>query len=214
MERKIGEIFTYGNKTYQVVKVGIGIGCKGCAFETSGCSTYKSFLGHCSYIFRHDNTGIIFKLINNNMEIKNNQLTIDIPEGMEIDLENSDLAKGIVKFKKHDITYNDILQACPTNFGGLRVRTHCIDKVLAISQLMNIAKFYNKDWDYNASDDNSIGYAIYYGAHLDNGGYLYNTINPQSSVYYGVPVFKNKEDVIAVINNPNFRDILDAIYKN
>lgn len=46
MERKIGEIFTYGNKTYQVVKVGIGIGCKGCAFETSGCSTYKSFLGH------------------------------------------------------------------------------------------------------------------------------------------------------------------------
>lgn len=33
------------------------------------------------------------------MEIKNNQLTIDIPEGMEIDLENSDLAKGIIKFK-------------------------------------------------------------------------------------------------------------------
>ena len=89
MERKIGEIFTYGNKTYQVVKVGIGIGCKGCAFETSGCSTYKFFLGHCFYIFRRDNTRVIFKLINNNMEIKNNQLTIEIPEGMEIDLKNS-----------------------------------------------------------------------------------------------------------------------------
>lgn len=74
MERKIGEIFTYGNKTYQVVKVGIGIGCKGCAFKTSGCSTYKSFLGHCSYIFRRDNTGVIFKLINNNMEIDNNNI--------------------------------------------------------------------------------------------------------------------------------------------
>lgn len=34
------------------------------------------------------------------MEIKNNQLTINIPEGMEIDLENSDLAKGIVRFKQ------------------------------------------------------------------------------------------------------------------
>lgn len=74
MERKIGETFTYGNKTYQVVKVDIGIGCKGCAFETSGCSTYKSFLGHCHYAFRRDNTSVIFKLINNNnnMEIKNN----------------------------------------------------------------------------------------------------------------------------------------------
>lgn len=43
------------------------------------------------------------------MEIKNNQLTIDIPEGMEIDLENSDLANGIVKFKhKRNITCDDI----------------------------------------------------------------------------------------------------------
>lgn len=212
MERKIGEVFTYNGKTYQVVEVEIAEECKGCAFEFSSCCV--SFLGDCSPKHRTDGTSVIYKEINNNMEIKNNQLTIDIPKGMEIDLENSNLAKGIVKFKKHDITYNDVLQACPTNFGGLRVRTHCIDKVLAISQLMNIAKFYNKDWDYNASDDNSIGYAIYYGAHLDNGGYLYNTINPQSSVYYGVPVFKNKEDVQAVIDNPNFRDILDAIYKN
>ena len=42
------------------------------------------------------------------MEIKNNQLTINIPEGMEIDLENSDLANGIVKFKQSTITYADI----------------------------------------------------------------------------------------------------------
>ena len=210
MERKIGEVFTYNGKTYQVVKSDT---CMECVFRENECSILRSRIGLCTTGARSDKTDVVFKEINN-MEIKNNQLTIDIPEGMEIDLENSNLAKGIVKFKKHDITYNDVLQACPTNFGGLRVRTHCIDKVLAISQLMNIAKFYNKDWDYNASDDNSIGYAIYYGAHLDNGGYLYNTINPQSSVYYGVPVFKNKEDAQAVIDNPNFRDILDAIYKN
>lgn len=66
MERKIGEIFTYGDKRYQVVKVNIGTGCIGCAFETSGCSKYKSFLGHCFHIFRRDNTSVIFKLINNN----------------------------------------------------------------------------------------------------------------------------------------------------
>ena len=211
MERRVGEVFTYNGKTYQVVE---SFACIGCAFKNHPCLFTKEFAGSCGPHRRSDKTNVVFKEINNNMEIKNNQLTIEIPKGMEIDLKNSDLAKGIVKFKKHDITYNDVLQACPTNFGGLRVRTHCIDKVLAISQLMNIAKFYNKDWDYNASDDNSIGYAIYYGAHLNNGGYLYNTINPQSSVYYGVPVFKNKEDAQAVIDNPNFRDILDKIYKN
>lgn len=210
MERKLGEVFTYNGKTYQVIK---GCGCIGCDFVNRCYNFLYKIHSSCSNIYRKDNISVVFKEVNN-MEIKNNQLTIDIPEGMEIDLENSDLAKGIVKFKKKDITYDDILQACPTNFSGLRVRNHCIDKILAISQLMNIAKFYNKNWDYNASDDNSIGYAIYYGAHLGNGGYLYNTINPRSSVYYGVPVFKNKEDAQAVIDNPNFRSILDAIYKN
>ena len=211
MERKLGEVFTYNEERYQVVK---GSLCNSCAFIKNGsCYSLNELLGPCDCTKRSDKTNVIFKKIKD-MEIKNNQLTIDIPEGMEIDLENSNLVKGIVKFKKKDITYDDILQAYATDFGGIRVPTHCIDKILAISQLMNIAKFYNKNWDYNASDDNSIGYAIYYGAHLDNGGYLYNTINSRSSVYYGVPVFKNKEDAQAVIDNPNFRSILDAIYKN
>lgn len=217
MERKIGEIFTYGNKTYQVVKVGIGIGCIGCAFKTSGCSKYKSFLGHCSHIFRRDNTGIIFKLINNNnnnMEIKNNQLTIEIPEGMEIDLENSDLAKGIVKFKKKDITYDDILQACPTNFSGLRVRNHCIDKILAISQLMNIAKYFNGDWNYSANGNNC-GYIIAYDkTRTIDDGYQIVHINSDTDMYFGNITFKNETDAKCVIDNPNFRTILDAIYKN
>lgn len=31
--------------------------------------------------------------------------------------------------------------------------------------------------------------------------------------YYGSPVFKNKADAQYVIDNPNFRDILDNIFK-
>ena len=42
MERKIGEIFTYGDKRYQVVKVNMDIGYIGCAFKTSDCSNYKN----------------------------------------------------------------------------------------------------------------------------------------------------------------------------
>lgn len=213
MERKIGEIFTCGDKMYQAVKVDTSIGCIGCAFKTSGCSKYKSFLGHCSHIFRSDNTGVIFKLINNNMEIKNNQLTVEIPEGMEIDLENSDLAKGIIKFKKHDITYNDILQACPTNFSRLRVRTHCMDKILAISQLMNIAKYFNGDWEYSANV-NKCGYMIAYDkTTTEPCSYQIFHIN-STDMYFGNIMFKNKADAQYVIDNPNFRTILDTIYKN
>ena len=139
MERKLGEIFTYKGKTYQVVKSDT---CRDCAFFSTRCNSLQTLVtGTCTPGGRKDNINVAFKEINN---IENNQLTINIPEGMEIDLENSDLTKGIVKFKKKDITYEDILQVIDSV--KLRVSTYCIDKILAISQLMNIAKYYNKDW--------------------------------------------------------------------
>ena len=81
MERKIGEVFTYNGKTYQVVETNA---CKDCAFKVRLCEAIESITGTCIPGERTDNTSVSFKLINN-MEIKNNQLTIDIPEGMEID---------------------------------------------------------------------------------------------------------------------------------
>ena len=204
MERKIGEVFQYEGKTYQVVE---SIRCDGCAFNRSAkCSTIREPLGSCDPIRRIDGINVVFKEINN-MEIKNNQLTIDIPEGMEIDLKNSDLAKGIVKFKKKDITYDDILQECPTNFSGLRVRNHCLNKILAISQLMNIAKYYNEDWEPNWSDPSMYKYFIICA------GDIYKVDYNCKSIYNNI-YFKNKKDAQTVIDNPNFRSILDAIYKN
>lgn len=202
MEREIGEIFTYKGKTYKVVEVEIDEGCKGCAFEFSSCCT--SSLGDCSPSHRTDSASVIFKEINN---MENNQLTINIPKGMEIDLENSNLAKGIVKFKKKDITYDDILLAYTTDFSGIKVPNHCIDKILAISRLMNIAKYYNGDWKPNWSDSSEYEYFIIYDRDIYKVDYNRTIIC--NNIY-----FKNKEDAQAVINNPNFRDILDAVYKN
>ena len=212
MERKIGEIFTYGDKRYQVVKVDFGIGCIGCAFKTSGCSKYKSLLGHCSYIFRRDNTSVIFKLINNNnMEIKNNQLTIDIPEGMEIDLENSDLAKGIIKFKPKYITYNKIFNSFNSVI-NTNIYTHSNDtkKPKALAQLINIARYYNKDWEPHWKDLNETKYYIRY-INSFNDTPAYEVGWNQGIAPTGI-CFKNKEDAQSVINNPNFRTILNTVF--
>ena len=204
MERKIGEIFIYKDKTYQVVEVEIDEECKGCAFEFSSCCT--SLLGDCSPTHRTDGASVIFKEINN---MENNQLTIDIPEGMEIDLENSDLAKGIVRFKQSIITYEDVentLKLC-ISYKSIMVNKNNIPKLVTLSKLMNIAKYYNGDWEPDWNNSDKPKYYIRYstGTYTVDCNYAYN---------YGNIFFKNKEDAQVVIENPNFRDILDAIYKN
>ena len=207
MERKIGEIFTYNGKTYQVIETNA---CKDCAFKIQLCEAFKSITGTCIPGERTDHTSVSFKLINN-MEIKNNQLTIDIPEGMEIDLENSDLAKGIVRFKQSIITYKDVeyILKLGKNCKSIIINESNASKLVALSKLMNIAKYYNGDWkpNWNNSDDRK--YLIVYNSNNNtyivdhNYNYIYNSI-----------YFKNKKDAQAVIENPNFRDILDIIYKN
>lgn len=202
MERKIGEIFTYKGKTYQVVE---SITCKNCAFFNTRCNFFQTLVaGTCTPGGRKDNISVSFKLINN---MENNQLTINIPEGMEIDLEKSNLAKGIIKFKKKDLTYEDILQAYTIRYGSIVVSSSNIDKLLAISKLMDIAKYYNGDWK---PDWNNLNYCKYYII-CNNGIYAvdYSYIYIYSNIY-----FKNKEDAQAVIDNPNFRDILNTVYKN
>ena len=207
MERKLGEIFTYNGKTYQVVK---GFSCNDCAFMKNGsCYLVNELLGPCDYTKRSDKTNVIFKEINN-MEIKNNQLIIDIPEGMEIDLENSDLAKGIVKFKKKDITYENIEDALKLgkNCKSIIINESNASKLVALSRLMNITKYYNKDWMpdwYSYVSKFSISF------NHTSRKYIVDSSDSRTS---GNVLFKKLEDAQAVIDNPNFKDILDTIYKN
>ena len=207
MERKIGEIFTCDDKTYQVIK---GITCNGCAFiKNGGCYSLNELLGPCDYTKRTDKTDIIFKEINN-MEIKNNQLTIEIPEGMEIDTENSSLAEGIIKFKPKYITYSKIVNSF-NSITNTNIYIHSSDtkKLKAIAQLMNIAKYYNGDWKPSWCNSDEYKYCIMYNSKDNAYAIDYNWNYTRNSI-----CFRNKKDAIAIINNPNFRTILDAIYKN
>lgn len=141
MERKIGETFEFKGKTYEVIESLLNI-CDNCAFSGE-CDATETVVGRCSCTSRLDGKNVIFK------EIKDNQLTINIPKGMEIDIENCDFNAGVIKFNKKELTYKDIQDSVgkyPTfNFVTPRNRL----KINAIDMLMNIAKYYNGDWKPN-----------------------------------------------------------------
>lgn len=135
------------------------------------------------------------------MEIKDNKLIIDIPIGMEVDTENTDEAKGVIMLRKKKVfTYEDVVR--------LGFSVDIKNKIEAIQKLTNIAKYYNRDWEpdwrNNDEDKNFIFYNYYQGEYTITAEYSCK----DSNVY-----FKNIADAQAVIDNPNFRPILDAIYK-
>ena len=171
---------------------------------------FSKVRGTCDSSMRKDNNNVIFKEVKKHMKIKNNQLTIDIPEGMEIDLEKSNLTKGIIKFKQNT-TYEDICNTLKLdkNCTGIIVNKNNIHKLCAISKLINIAKYYNKDWKPDWSKQSESKYYIIY----DNSNNTY-TVDYNNSYTLNNIYFKNREDATAVINNPNFKNILDNIYKN
>lgn len=158
------------------------------------------------------------------METK--EIKIKVPEGYEIDKENSTFS--CIKFKpsKKELTYKDVAEylfndTCYfTNKRGEIVSTEVLatkeDKnnattkkqlyrLMALNQLLNIAEYYNKK-----SPKENI-----YCIHFNKRNLEYFVQNYTSSiVVYGlVPTFNNIEDAKEVINNPNFKDILDLIYK-
>lgn len=206
MERKIGEIFEFEGKTYKVAEFD---DCRNCAFRYINCSSLRSITGNCMDFLRNDGANVKFEEVKD-MEIKDNQLTINIPEGKEIDTENSDFKAGVIKFKKKELCYEDIEASLDLegNRTGIPVDDSNAFKLCAINRLMCIAKFYNGDWKPNWSSVES-KYCILYSNRAQCYITDYRTCFAADTVY-----FKCEKDAQAVIDNPNFREILDVIYKN
>lgn len=161
------------------------------------------------------------------METK--ELKIQAPEGYEIDKENSTLECIKFKPKKKDITYenvcNNVLnEGYYTNNHGIiigaidysnRVKTDKnnatnkkqLERLLALNQLLNIAEYYNR---------NTAEYNTRYRICYDSINYYYKVV-PYASynfTYSLEALFNNEEDAQEVIDNPNFREILNTIYEN
>ena len=165
------------------------------------------------------------------MKIK--ELKIQVPEGYEIDKENSTFE--CIKFKhiKKDITYQNVGEKIFSNnvfyinYKGeidyynqkeypKDYNCHYYDKnnatnkkqlkrILALNQLLNIAKYYNQ---LHTKEDYKQYYIVY---HMTIGYKVY--CYDEGAVSSVVVTFNRKEDAQAVIDNPNFREILDTIYK-
>lgn len=207
MERKIGETFEYQGKTYKVAEFD---DCRNCAFIHINCSSLRSITGNCMDFLRNDGANVKFEEVKD-MEIKDNQLTINIPDWMEIDLQNSNFDAGVIKFKKKELTYEDIKASLKLNENliCISVDDNNSAKLCTINRLMCIAKFYNGDWKPNWSNNKEGKFYISYN-------FIHNAyfVIEDNSNNVGTIVFKRQKDAQAVIDNPNFREILDAIYKD
>ena len=212
MERKIGETFEFKGKTYEVAELPDYF-CAFCDLEKE-CYSKRSYLeniaGTCSQSKRMDTRNVCFKEIKKDMEIKDNKLTINIPDGMEIDVENSDLKTGIIKFIKKELRYEDIKNSLDLegNRTGIPVDDNNAFKLRATDRLMNIARYYNGDWKPDWSSVENKYYIIYC-----NRSQCYTT-DYKTLIDINTVYFKCEKDAQAVIDNPNFREILDAVYKN
>ena len=248
-EFAIGTKIEYNNKLYEVVKSNT---CENCSIS-SFCSASDNYvssllvsrdkllstLGKCSAIDRTDGTSVVFKEIpkddskddcykisplwvyNNPTQLR--PIKLVLPNGHEIDVESSDLSKGIIRFKRKWLSLEQMYNmAKATNYytclseikDSTGDKTCTVrEKLIALSNLMDIARYFNDNWEYHNSGDNC-GYIIAYDkTKITDDGYQVVHINSDTDMYFGNIMFKNEADAQYVIDNPNFRDILDNIFK-
>lgn len=87
------------------------------------------------------------------------EVRIDIPEGYEIDEENSSFT--CIKFRKRKTTYADVMNSLAvlpdTLFMGMEDR----GKVIAITKLINTARYLNNGWKPDFTNDKEKKYSIF-----------------------------------------------------
>ncbi len=165
------------------------------------------------------------------METK--ELKIQVPEGYEIDKGNSTFE--CIRFRpiKKYIAYEDVCNKIfandnhpyfINNWGyihkgllpdwddeilsnkNIATNREQLKRILALNQLLNIAEYYNRLDTTNIKNDTTIEY--------DGVNQIYYISSISTKFMRGISaIFNRREDAQAVINNPNFREILDTIYK-
>ena len=216
-----------------------------------GCNVtnhIRKIIGDCSETKRKDNTDVVFIPFTGELEeavtdegghgtnitgtldntkegtLQSNVPTttqVVIPDGYEIDVDNCDLVKGIIKFKKKYITLDDVYNHIMYNhqemysdaieyIRDIQNKSTHHDYMLAVANLLDIAQYYNGDWQPDFINSLAYNYYIKYLGGVYRKYTVEYTTNTQVSLVY----FKTRQDAQAVIDNPNFREILEKVYKH
>ena len=202
-----------------------------------------NIFGECSSLKRPDTKSVVFMEIpkddskdnsknenyniiplwidDNRTELK--PVEFALPFNFIIDKDNSDLDKGIIRFKSKWLSLEQMYNmAKATNYhtylSEIKDSTddktcEVREKLIALSNLMDIARYFNGDWKYDVTKEENIGYMIVYDGSIKESNYTIHKIEACSNIYYGNVIFKNKADAQYVIDNPNFREVLDNIFK-
>lgn len=200
-----------------------------------------NIFGECSSFDRYDSKSVVFVEIpkdnskdNSKYEyykisplwVYNNPtqlrpIELALPNGQEIDVESSDLSKGIIRFKRKWLSLEQLYKLAKDNnyhtyLSEIKDSTcdktcEVREKLIALANLMDIARYFNGDWKYVTEE--VVGYSIAYYKFVAEPHYSVCKIDNSVYTYYGSPVFKNEADAQYVIDNPNFREVLDNIFK-
>ena len=249
-ELVIGTRIKYNGKLYEVIEsvncadCSIANICSNSNIDgktDGGLSVDKrlNIFGICSSLDRYDSKSVVFVEVpmnkSDNNTINSNiiqplveangtvkALQIKAPINFEIDVEGSDLDKGIIRFKNKWLSLEQIYNMAKatnyhTYFSEIKDSTgdktcEVREKLIAIANLMDIASYFNGGWEYDVNQD-VVGYLISYDRFVKEPCYNIRKNNSTTDVYYGNPVFKNEADAKYVIDNPNFREVLDKIFK-
>lgn len=130
------------------------------------------------------------------------EIRIQVPEGMEIDRENSTFE--CIKFKSKELTYIEISKKFPKNSSILTNADHFL-KLVTFRKLHEVADYLNGDWKPDWSDDTQCKYIISY-----NG--IKETLFIQSCWYVtqGLVCFsskKNAEKAIDIIGKEELKQL-------
>lgn len=192
-----------------------------------------NIFGECSSLRRLDKKSVVFveipkdntndkyykiePLFRDDNPSKLKSVEFDLPNGYVIDKYNSDLDKGVIRFKRKWLSIEEVYDALFKR-KEVTYRQNLKDfsniKMLVIANFMDIAKYFNGNWNYK-SNGNDCGYIIAYDkTTTEPYGYQIVSINADTNMYFGNITFKNETDARYVIDNPNFRKVLDKIFKS
>ena len=122
------------------------------------------------------------------------EIRIQVPEGMEIDRENSTFE--CIKFKLKDLTYQEISKKFqPYNY-SVSTNAKNLSKLITFRKLLEVANYLNGDWKPDWNDVKQIKYFI-----------LYNEYNVNQKIYIehcyytnqGIVYFSSYENALKAI---------------